>query len=84
MRKKNQLIVASVAVVAVLFVGLWGVDIFKSYLTVSEAKQGDYLSKIVEIKGRVKKGTVQENATSTAFVLTDYTCLLYTSDAADE
>ncbi len=72
MRKKNQLIIASVAVVAVLFAGLWGVDIFRSYLTVSDTKQSDYLGKIVEIKGRVKKGTVEENATITTFVLTDY------------
>lgn len=72
MNKKNQLIIACVAIIAVLFIGFWGVDIFKGYLTVSQVKQSNYLGKIIEVKGKVKKGTLQVNATSAYFILTDY------------
>ncbi len=72
MNKKKQLIIACIAIIAVLAFGLWGIDIFKSYLTVSQVKEGSYLGKIVEVKGRVKKGTVEVNATAVYFNLTDY------------
>jgi cytochrome c-type biogenesis protein CcmE len=64
--------VACIAILAVLILSLWDVGIFKGYLTVSEVKQGNYLGKIIEVKGRVKKDTLEINTTGAYFNLTDY------------
>ncbi|MDI6902601.1 MAG: cytochrome c maturation protein CcmE [Methanocellales archaeon] len=70
MKKRNKVVLGIVAIVVIMIIGLWGID-FGGYLSVSEAKNPQYVGRDVEVKGIVKEGTLKIDVHSTSFVLTD-------------
>jgi len=71
MDKRQKTLFAFAVIIAVLVVGLWGVD-FQSTLTVSDLTDG-HVGQRVCVEGDVKAGTLRaiDNGSTVLFTLTD-------------
>jgi len=73
MEKKRKAILTIFAIVAVMVIGLWGVDVEQGYMMVSEITTSpqDHVGQKVSTMGLVKNGTLSISPEMVSFTLTD-------------
>ncbi|MDA0525228.1 cytochrome c maturation protein CcmE domain-containing protein [Methanococcoides alaskense] len=73
MEKKRKAILTIFAIVAVMVIGLWGVDVEQGYMMVSEITTSpqDHVGQKVSTMGLVKNGTLSISTEMVSFTLTD-------------
>lgn len=73
MDKKRKAIFSVLAIIAVLTIGLWGVDVDQGYLMVSDItnEPQEHVGQKVSTMGIVKNGTLNISPETTSFTLTD-------------
>ncbi|SES66847.1 cytochrome c-type biogenesis protein CcmE [Methanococcoides vulcani] len=73
MDKKRKTIFTIIAIIAVMAIGLWGVDVEQGYYTVSDitANPQEHLGQKVNTMGIVKNGSLSISPEMTTFTLAD-------------
>ncbi|AKB85739.1 cytochrome c maturation protein CcmE [Methanococcoides methylutens] len=73
MDKKRKTILTTIAIIAVVAIGFWGVDVEQGYYMVSDitASPNDHLGQKVNTMGVVKNGSLSISPEITTFTLVD-------------
>ncbi|WP_440953533.1 cytochrome c maturation protein CcmE domain-containing protein [Methanococcoides sp. FTZ1] len=73
MDKKRKTILTTIAIIAVIAIGFWGVDVEQGYYMVSDITNNpqEHLNKKINTMGIVKNGTLNISPEMTTFTLID-------------